>query len=165
MKRYLILILIFFSNTANANNVVYLDIQFLIDNSELGKKYKEEIKSIQNQLLIDLKNKKKLIKEKENELINQKNVLKKDEYNKKLKSLDKLIFDYRTYNSQQSNIINEKKKKFSNEILKILNPILTNYVEINNIKLVIEKKNVVVGVKTLDITNDMLKKLNDETNK
>lgn len=165
MKRYLILILIFFSNTANANNVVYLDIQFLIDNSELGKKYKEEIKSIQNQLLIDLKNKKKLIKEKENELINQKNVLKKDEYNKKLKSLDKLIFDYRTYNSEQSNIINEKKKKFSNEILKILNPILTNYVEINNIKLVIEKKNVVVGVKTLDITNDMLKKLNDETNK
>ena len=56
-----------------------------------------------------------------------------------------------------------KKKKYSDEILKILNPILTSYVEKNNIKIVIEKKNVLVGIKTLDITTDMLKILNEKT--
>ena len=45
-----------------------------------------------------------------------------------------------------------KKKKYTSKILKILNPLLTNYVEKNNINLVIEKKNILVGIKTLDIT-------------
>ena len=47
--------------------------------------------------------------------------------------------------------------------MKILNPLLTKYVEKNNISLVLEKKNVLVGVKTLDITNDLIKIFNNET--
>ena len=52
---------------------------------------------------------------------------------------------------------------YSDEILKKLNPILTSYVEKNNIKIVIEKKDVLVGIKTLDITKDVLKILNEKT--
>ena len=48
--------------------------------------------------------------------------------------------------------------------MKIINPILTNYVNQNNIKLVIDKKNVLVGIKTLDITNTILDILNKHTN-
>ena len=44
-----------------------------------------------------------------------------------------------------------------------MNPLLTKYVEKNNILLVLEKKNILVGIKTLDITNDILKILNQET--
>ena len=40
---------------------------------------------------------------------------------------------------------------------------LTNYVKDNKITLVIEKKNILIGVKTLDITKDVLKILNDKT--
>ena len=58
-----------------------------------------------------------------------------------------------------------KKKNYSAQILKILNPLLTKYVENNNITLVIEKKNVLVGIKTLDITKNILKILNDEVEK
>ena len=60
-----------------------------------------------------------------------------------------------------STIIDEK--KYSLEILKILNPLLTEYVEKNNIEVVIEKKNVLVGIKNLDITNDILLLFNDKT--
>ena len=56
-----------------------------------------------------------------------------------------------------------QKKNYSKKILKILNPLLTNYVDKNNIELVIEKKNIVVGSKTLDITNSILEILNKET--
>ena len=48
-------------------------------------------------------------------------------------------------------------------ILKLLNPILTKYVDENNIKIVIEKKNILVGIKTLDITENILKIFNEET--
>ena len=47
--------------------------------------------------------------------------------------------------------------------LKILNPLLTNYVENNNINLVVEKKNILVGIKTLDITDNILSILNNKT--
>ena len=52
---------------------------------------------------------------------------------------------------------------YSKKILKVLNPILTGYVENKKISILIEKKNVLVGVKTLDITNDILVILNQET--
>ena len=56
-----------------------------------------------------------------------------------------------------------KKKKFSKEILSILNPLLTKYVESKKINLVIEKKNVLVGVKSLDITKNVLEIFNERT--
>ena len=56
----------------------------------------------------------------------------------------------------------EKKKNYTSKILKILNPLLTRYVEEKNINLVVEKKNILLGIKTLDITNDLMKILNEE---
>ena len=47
--------------------------------------------------------------------------------------------------------------------MKILNPILTNFVEKNKIKLVLKKKDVLVGAKFLDITDQILNLLNEET--
>ena len=43
-----------------------------------------------------------------------------------------------------------------------MNPILTNYVEKNNIYLVL-KKDILVGIKSLDITKQILDKLDSET--
>ena len=57
----------------------------------------------------------------------------------------------------------DDKKTYTAKILKILNPLLTEYVKKNNINLVLEKKNILIGVKTLDITNDLIKIFNDET--
>ena len=62
----------------------------------------------------------------------------------------------------QEKVINDK-RKYSTKILNILNPILTEFVEKNKINLVVEKKNILIGIKTLDITDEVLKILNDET--
>ena len=166
MRKFnIILFILLFTSNSYANNVVYLDIQFLINNSNLGKVYKEELLVIQNKLKSELKSKEDLIKKKETELNNQKNILKQEEFQKKLKDLDNLIIDYRTYNNKETKKINKQKKIYSDEIIKLINPLLTTYVEKNNIKIVIEKKNVLVGIKTLDITNEILKILNNETKK
>ena len=58
----------------------------------------------------------------------------------------------------------DQKKQYSETILKILNPLLTSYVDANNITIVIEKKNILVGAKSLDITTNMLDILNKEIN-
>ena len=83
----------------------------------------------------------------------------------KISSLNEFAINYQKLISDINKKIASKKRFYSSEVLKILNPILTEYVDKNNIKLVIEKKNVLVGVKALDITQNILKILNEETKK
>ena len=167
MKRIILILFFccFYKNALSNVNLAYLDVQFIIDNSNLGKFYKSEIKKIQDSYEPDLISKQKEIKKKEDELNNQKNLLNQDELTNKINEIKKLISEYQKFNNEVSKEISIKKKKFSNEILVILNPLLTEYVDNKNINLVIEKKNVLVGVKSLDITNDILKTFNDKTKK
>ena len=46
------------------------------------------------------------------------------------------------------------------EILELLNPIITNYVESNSIIMVLPKKNIIVGKKNLDISDQIINLLN-----
>ena len=144
-------------------NLAYLDVQYIIDNSNLGKFYKLEINKIHDSHKSEILSKEKKIKEKEEEFNNQKNLLNQDEIKKKLDEINKLIKDYQIFRNDLKKKITIEKKKYSKEILLILNPLLTKYVDSNNISLVIEKKDVLVGAKSLDITNNILSIFNEKT--
>ena len=159
------IIFFYFSYANSNNNIVFLDVQYLIDNSNLGKKYKKEILKLKDQNNLKLKVKEEKIKEKEIEINNQKNILKEEELKKKIIEIEKMIKEFRILNRQLNSKITEQRKLYSTEILKMINPILTNYAEQNNINYVLEKKNVLVGMKSLDITIQVLNKLNEYTEK
>ena len=57
----------------------------------------------------------------------------------------------------------KQKNEFTEKILQILNPILTRYAEKNNISFIFEKKNILLGVKSLDITDNIIEIINTET--
>ena len=161
-----IFVIFFYFSYANSNNnIVFLDVQYLIDNSNLGKKYKKEILKLKDQNDSKLKVKEKKIKEKEIEINNQKNILKEEELKKKIIEIEKMIKEFRILNRELSSKITQQRKLYSAEIIKMINPILTNYAEQNNINYVLEKKNVLVGMKSLDITIQVLNKLNEYTEK
>ena len=165
MKKTIFFIIIFFiNNIVNAStNVAYLDVQYIIDNSNLGKFYRSEIEKIQtkNNSIIILKENE--IKKKEDEFKNQKNLLNQDEIKKKIDEINSMVKQYQLLRNDFNKKLSNEKKKFSKEILLILNPLLTKYVESKNINLVIEKKNVLVGVKSLDITKNILEIFNEKT--
>ena len=165
MRKIFFFLIIFFQIflSKSYSQIVYLDVQYIIDNSELGKFYKSKIQKIQEKNSNDLKIEKTLIKKKEKEINNQKNILKKEEIDNKIKEINKLLKNYKSNLQKFNNEIIDNKKKYSEKILTVLNPILTSYVEKNKINLVIEKKNVLVGIKTLDITNQIMILLNEET--
>ena len=163
-KIFFILILIFNCNLSYSNtDIVYLDVQFIIDNSEIGIFYKKKIKVLQDKNKSKLNIKEAEIKIKETEFNNQKNILKEDELKKKLKELNNLLKNYKNNQNELNKLINLEKKKYTTKILGILNPMITKYVEENKIKLVIDKKNILVGIRTLDITNIILELLNNHT--
>ena len=95
-------------------------------------------------------------------MIAQQNVLDKEQFNKKLNSLTKEVNKYRSDKKNSVDNINKIKISNTKKILKELNPIITKYVEENNISLVIPKKNIIVGKKDLDITNKIIKILDDQ---
>ena len=165
MKKIITFLLFFFYiNPVLADkNIVYLDIQYIIDNSNLGKFYKTKIKIKQDNNNEILQSEQKKLKEKEQEINNQKNILKKEELNKQFVEFNNLVVKYKELRKELNNSIVKEKKNYSAEILRILNPLLTNYVENNNIHLVVDKKNILVGIKSLDITNILLDILNKET--
>ena len=166
MKKFVIFFFFYLFANVNADDkIVYLDIQYIIDNSILGIHYKSLIKNIENDNKTQILIKQKQIKEKEQQLKNQKKLIKEEEFNLKIVELNKLVKKYNEENRNLKKILINEKQKYTTKILKIINPIITSYVEYKNINLVIEKKNVLVGIKTLDITKNILDLVNEETNK
>tara|TARA_B100001027_G_scaffold214329_1_gene186367 strand:- start:923 stop:1435 length:513 start_codon:yes stop_codon:yes gene_type:complete len=156
--------LLFYINNAQAEiNLAYLDVQHIIDNSNLGKIYKKNLKEKSDKFKSELLIKEKKIKDQEMEINNQKNILKENELKTKINKLNEDLKQYQTSKLELNKNFIFEKKKLSSEILKILNPILTKYVDEKNIQIVIEKKNVLVGIKTLDITSNILNIFNEET--
>ena len=166
MKKIIFLfVLLFYSTTSHADKIVYLDVQYIIDNSNLGVFYKNKIKIQQDKNVSELKIEENEIEKTEIEIKNKKNILSEEEINKYINELNELVKSYQLKRNEFNKNINESKKEYTSKILNILNPVLTNYVDKNEIIIVLDKKNILVGIKSLDITPAILKLLNDETEK
>ena len=168
MKKVLFFLILnfFFSNITYSNtDIAFLDVQYIIDKSDLGVEYKKLIDAKVKEIKLKLNKSETNIKKKEKEINDKKNILKKDEITLMVNELNVDLKEYQILRKSLNDELIKEKRLYSKKILEILNPLLTNYVEINNIKLVIEKKNILVGVKTLDITKLILEIFNKETKK
>ena len=66
---------------------------------------------------------------------------------------------------QNKDNLNKKKIEGTNAILEILKPILSEYSKKNSISMVLQKQNVVIGKKELDITKDIILILDEKIKK
>ena len=162
----LLIILFFLLKTTYAfstEKVVYLDVQFIIDNSKIGLFYKDKLMKIKDENKSKLISQQKKIKNEENEINKQKNILKKEEIDNKINKLNQLLDKYQKDLKKNNQILSAEQKKYTKIILDNLNPIVTKYVKDNDILIVLDKKNILVGSKALDITENILNKLNKLT--
>ena len=158
----LIITLLFAQQNSFANDVYFIDYSKVMNESNAGKKAQDTLKK-----LLSSSNKKfnetaKKLREEENKLISQKNVLDKEEYKKKAEALRKKVFNLNKERQENIKNIALKRKKAGDEMLKNLNPILGKYMEENNITVVIDKKNVLMGNKKYEITSQIIQILNKE---
>ena len=165
MKNLVKIILIFLlsSNISfSADKIAFVDIDFIINGSEIGKKlnknFNEKIMKEDNRL----KQKEKNLKSQEDKILNQKNVLSEDELNKLLVDLRKKITNFQQERISINNKFKDQKLKETNSLILSLNNILANYAEKNSISLIIQKKNIVIGKSELDITEEVLNIFNSE---
>ena len=111
-----------------------------------------------------LKSKEELLKKEEENLIKQKNILSDEAYKKKVQSLQDKISNYR---SQKNQLVEEFKKTREskiNDFIKIVNNVLEEYVKANSIDMVLNKKDIIMGKNSYNITENILKKVNELKN-
>ena len=165
MKYLIKIIIIFFSIYSvsySAEKIAFVDIDFIINGSELGKKLNKNLTEKIKKEDARLKKKEKDLKTKEEKILNQKNVLSEDQLNKLLTDLRNEINTFRQERVSINNKFRDQKLKETNSLVTSLNNILANYAEKNSISLIIQKKNIVIGKSELDITKNVLDIFNSE---
>ena len=102
------------------------------------------------------------LKQQEGVLLAQKAILTKEEYKKKSDVLRKKVVDYQSRRRTSLDAIAAQRANAKNALLEKLNPILETYIKKNDISLIVNKKNIVMGNTDLDITKIIVEKLNQE---
>ena len=167
MKKILISILLFIflnipSYSYSSEKIVYLDVEKIMQDSTAGKSIIAQLKKKRESSTSKFKKREKEIFDKEKKLIAQKNVLSKDEFESKIKELRNDISNYQKERSKTSNDITKLRIKASTKLISKLTPILEEYSKKNSIRIIIQKKQIVMGTKEDDITKDILELVNQK---
>ena len=96
------------------------------------------------------------------DLSQKKNILSKEEFDKKLTSLKKKVDKYNKDKNNSINSLNQLKIEKTTSLISKINPIIANYAADKNISKIIRKDSMIMGKTELDITNDILKIINQE---
>ena len=75
--------------------------------------------------------------------------------------LNKKIKNYRVMVSENVDKNNKLKISATKKLIKKLNPILSDYSEKNSISIILQKRDIIIGKNSLNITDDIIKILDD----
>ena len=162
IKKILLVLFIFFgiSHSLLADNVYYLDFRYILNESNAGKKAQTSLKNKLEKGIQNLKNKEKKIQDEEKKLIQQKKIISEDDYKKQIGELRSKVNSLQKERNKLLETVAKQRNKAKNELLKNLNPIMKAYMSEKKIRIVIDKKQVLLGDDTLDITKDIIALLN-----
>ncbi len=152
MKKIFISIVLFISFCVPgypSEKIVYLDVEKIMQDSIAGKSIISQIKKKREVSISKFKKKEKEIFDKEKKLISQKNVLSKEEFEKKIKDLRGDISNYQKERNKASNDIAKLRIKASTSLIKKLTPILEDYSKKNSIRIIVQKKTLLWGIKKM----------------
>ena len=159
------LIFQFFNFSANAENkIYYLDMNYIINNSNAGKLILEQIEEFKKKSMKDLKNKEDLIKTKQNKLNSQQNILSQEEIATRIKSLEEEV---KKFNIERKNLINEyelKKKNDMAQLIKKISPLLEEYMNQNSIDYIFNQSSVLISKSKYNLNEKIINLLNQKLN-
>ena len=164
IKKIIILLIFLFGLPTNIfaeNKVAYLDLDFILSNTNVGKLLFEEIQKLESSKIKELNNQEQILKDEENQIIASKNIISKDEMNK---NINKFQIKLKKYKNFKQNEINLNKKKRNEDILNLLksiNPVIEKYMKENSISILIDKKNIFIADKNYDITKNLIDLINN----
>ena len=140
----------------------FINIEYIIQNSNIGQKVLNGINDLNKKNIDKLEKKNKDLKELEASIKNKKNIISDKEFNSEVKAFQKKVQDL----TKEKDIIvkefNKYRKEELEKILSLFNPIISNYMNENSVNILIDSKNIFMGSTDSNLTEDILKRINDE---
>ena len=161
-KIFTILVIIFSFNISFADTPYYLDFKYVLNQSTAGKKAQETLKKKLDQGIKKISTTEKSLLEEEKKIIQQKKLIKPEEYKKKVEELRSKVSKLQKERNNLLQNIAKQRGNAKKELLKNLNPILEDYMKEKNIIMIIDKKNLLLADKKLDITKEITNLLNQK---
>jgi len=164
MKKILILtfLFLFYFSSSFGSETHFIDFTKVLNSSKAGSAFQKKLQEKFASSTKKFKNEEISLRKQETEIIAQKNILKKEEYKSKVESLRKKVTDLQKRKQTTFNNIAKSRDKAKEKLLANVNPILEKYMEENKIILVLDAKAVVMGDIDYDITEQIIKILNQK---
>ena len=166
IKFFLLLLIFITPNLAKTEDrIVFINIEKIMTDSKAGKSISKQLEKIHKNNISKFKKMETQLKESEEKIVAQNNILSKEDFQKKITELRDEAATYRKERSESINSLTKKRLEATGQLINVINPILAEYSEKNSISMIIQKKNIVIGKKDSDITDEILKLVDQKITK
>ncbi len=167
-KKLILLIILFsFLNSLPAissDKVAFIDVDYIIKNSVLGKNVLKKITDLDKQNINKLNSRNEELKAKELELKSKQNIISEDVFKKELSQLKEKVSIYTQEKNKMINDLKIFKNKELDNVFKKIGPIVSKYMEANSINIVLDSKIIFMGNSKVNITQEILDEINRQYN-
>ena len=166
MKKFFLsifaIIILFTNQVFSEQKIAFIDMDRVISTSKSGSSILKQLTDLNNKNLDFLKKEEKKFKEKETKLISQKNIISENDFKNKVNELKSEINNYNQNRNKMLSDFNKLKVDNTNNLLKLINPILVKFSNDKEIAIILQKKDLVVAKTQLDITDEVIKIVNSD---
>ena len=164
MKKLILLITFFLFNFTStfADKTYFIDFNKVLNNSKAGAQAQKNLKVKFENEAKKFKKQSQELKKEETDIISQKKVITSDDYKKKVQVLRKKVATLQENKQESFERISNSRAEAKEKLLKAINPILKKYMTDNNVRMIVDKKIVLMGDSNLEITDQIISILNKE---
>jgi Skp family chaperone for outer membrane proteins len=158
----LVIFLLFTNQVFSEQKIAFIDMDKVISTSKPGSSILKQLTDLNKKNLKFLKDEEKIFKEKETKLISQKNIISETDFKSKVNELKSEIKNYNQIRNKMLADFNKLKIDNTNNLLKLINPILVKFSNDKEIAIILQKKDLIVAKTQLEITDEVIKIVNTE---
>ena len=145
--------------------IVYINMEKVMNETNVGKSIKDQLEKIHKANITKFNQIESELKNEEQNIVSQKNILSQDEYNKKVNIFKTKLDNYRKDRKNKIDDATKKRVEATKKILEEITPILENYSKSNDISIILRKKDIVIAKTKLDITDEIIELVNSKVKK
>jgi len=160
---FILFFLYIFTKVAySIDKIAILDLDSLLEKTNYGKKIIADLNSLNEQNLKSLQKIEADIKLNQEDIKKQKNLLSEEELSKKVNKLNSDIIEFQKKKNNLVSNFNVQKQNKLDEYFKMIIPEIEKYINEKDITLVVDKKNIFIANKKNNITDEIVKIIDEK---
>tara|TARA_B100000787_G_scaffold85235_1_gene62842 strand:- start:1503 stop:2036 length:534 start_codon:yes stop_codon:yes gene_type:complete len=158
-------IIFFFTQSRAELKIVFVNMDKVMKESAVGKSLLQQLDKADSKNKKIFKESQKNFSTKRDKITSQKNILSKEEYEKKVIAINNEFDAFQKDAQKKITLLRSGRDAAMKKILKELQVILSDYSKKNDLTYIVDQKNIILGRADLNVTEDILKLLDSKIKK